>query len=280
MYQQKAPQLWVSHSKIGDFLKCPRSYFLKYEYRDPHTGNKIALASPYLSLGVAVHEVLESLTKLKSEERFNSSLIDKYEIEWSKYTGELGGFTNEIEENEFKKRGMAMIKRVMDHPGPLINKALKITSPDEFPPRYLFSAEHNIYLSGKIDWIEYLPENDSMHIIDFKTGKHDEDEESLQLSIYCLLVKNLKKRNIDKVSYWYIERENEPREMPLPNLEEAYTKVLDMALKIKEMKLKRAYTCDKNGCYACKPLEAVLQGKCKFIGSKGYQDIYISLPFD
>jgi ATP-dependent helicase/DNAse subunit B len=48
-----------------------------------------------------------------------------------------------------------------------LNKALKLTSQDELPPRFLFSKEHNIFLSGKIDWIEYLPEDDSMHIIDF-----------------------------------------------------------------------------------------------------------------
>jgi hypothetical protein len=158
----------------------------------------------------------------------------------------------------------------------LNNKALKITSQDELPPRYLFSKEHNIFLSGKIDWIEYLPEDDSMHIIDFKTGKKDEDEDSLQLPIYCLLVKNLKNRKIKKSSYWYIERDNEPQEMPMPALEDAQTKILDIALQIKKMKLTRSFTCRRNGCYTCLPLEAVVQGKCKFIGTRGYQDVYIA----
>lgn len=276
MYQNQVPQFWISHSKIGDFLKCPRAYFLKYEYRDPQTRNKITLTNPHLSLGGAVHDVLESLKHLNSDVRFNTSLLDNYEIEWSKCTGELGGFSNPEQEKEFKERGANMIKRVMDHPGLLLNKALKITSQDQLPPRYLFSKEHNILLSGKIDWIEYLPEDDSMHIIDFKTGKKDEDEDSLQLPIYCLLVKNLKNRIIKKISYWYIERDNEPREMPMPALEEAQTKILDIALQIKKMKLTRSFTCQRNGCFTCLPLEAVVQGKCKFIGTRGYQDVYIA----
>jgi ATP-dependent helicase/DNAse subunit B len=135
-------------------------------------------------------------------------------------------------------------------------------------------------LCGKIDWLEYLPENDSVHIVDFKTGKHDEDEDSLQLPIYCLLVKNLQKRIVKKISYWYIDRENEPLEMTLPDFEEAHTRVLEIALKLKEMRLNRAYTCRRSGCYACIPLEAIVQGRCKYIGTKGYQDIYIAQTAD
>ncbi len=273
MYQQQS--VWVSNSSIGDYLKCPRAYFLKNVYKNQN-GKKIALISPPLTLGLVVHEVIESLTKLNSEERFNISLIDHFKNEWKKYTGELGGFSSEEQEGDYNKRGLSMLQRVMDHPGPLRNKALKLVSPDQLPPRYLLSEEENILLCGKIDWLEYLPEDNNVHIIDFKTGKHDEDENSLQLSIYCLLVKNLQKRNVTKISYWYIDRDNEPNEMPMPNLEEAYSKVLDLAIKVKRMRLNREYNCKKGGCFACLPLEAVLLGKCKYIGTKGYQDVYIS----
>jgi ATP-dependent helicase/DNAse subunit B len=278
MYQTQQ-SIWVSNSTIGDFLKCPRAYFLKNVYKNENY-KKIALINPALTLGQLVHEVLESLKKYKSEERFTNSLIDHYEQEWEKYRGELGGFTSPEQEEEYKLRGAAMLQRVMDHPGILLNKALKLTSPDSLPPRYQLSVEHNILLCGKIDWLEYLPENDSVHIVDFKTGKHDEDEDSLQLPIYCLLVKNLQKRIVKKISYWYIDRENEPREMTLPDLEEARTRVLEIALKVKEMRLNRAYTCRRNGCYACIPLEAIVQGRCKYIGTKGYQDIYIAQTAD
>ena len=58
----------------------------------------------------------------------------------------------------------------------------------------MFSPEENIILCGKIDWLKYNEDTDSVCIIDFKTGKHDENGESLQLPIYQLLLKNLQKR--------------------------------------------------------------------------------------
>ncbi len=98
------------------------------------------------------------------------------------------------------------------------------------PPRFLLSPEENILLCGKVDWLEYYPEDNSVHIIDFKTGLHEEDSDSLQLPIYALLVKNLQNRKIAKMSYWYLERSNEPEEMPLPEFDEAQQRVFDVAL--------------------------------------------------
>lgn len=273
MYQQ---QTWVSNSTIGDFLKCHRAYYLKNVYKNGN-GKKISLINPYLTLGQVVHEVLESLTKIKSIDRFNSSLYDKLQTEWNNFSGELGGFTSEEEEQKFKLRAETMIKMVLDNPGPLLNKTLKLISPDSLPPRYLLSKEENIILCGKIDWLEYIPKDDSVHIIDFKTGKNDEDENSLQLSIYYLLVHNLQRRKVKKVSFWYIDREILPREMILPDLEMARTKVLNIAMEIKRLRQQGIYKCAKGGCYACRPLEEILEGKSKYICTKGYQDIYIKL---
>lgn len=168
-----------------------------------------------------------------------------------------------------------MINRVMFHPGPLKNKALKLSSPDSLPPRFLLSKEDDIILCGKIDWLEYLPATDSVHIIDFKTGINEEKDDSLQLPIYMLLVTNCQKRKVSKISYWYLENKNEPSEKKLPDLEESKEKVLAIALKIKQARLENNFLCPKNGCFHCRPFEEVLQGKGKLIGSSDYQDLYI-----
>src|SRR5579864_5529444 len=105
MYQQVQP-VWVSNSSIGDFLKCPRSYFLKNVYKDPKTRHKIAIINPSLVLGQVVHEVLEALSVLKSEERMKQPLLETFDAEWGKFAGELGGFTNMDEEKVYKERGM------------------------------------------------------------------------------------------------------------------------------------------------------------------------------
>jgi len=62
--------VYVSHTSISDFLVCPRAYFLKNVYRDPKTRHKIKLMSPPLALGQVIHEVLESLSLLPTEDRF------------------------------------------------------------------------------------------------------------------------------------------------------------------------------------------------------------------
>jgi ATP-dependent helicase/DNAse subunit B len=267
--------LWISHSSLRDFLHCPRAYFLKQIYKDPTTGKKINIMNPALALGNTVHDVLDEISVLGAEVRFNESLLDRYEKAWERVAGELGGFKAIEEETVYKERGKTMLKRIMSRPGPLRNKAVKLYSPDTLPPRYLFSIEENILLCGKVDWLEYFPEDNSVHIIDFKTGLHEEDADSLQLPIYALLVKNCQKRSIKKISYWYLERSSEPEEMSLPDFTDAEKKILEIALQVKKLRQERIYVCSRNGCFACRPLEKIVNGEAKYIKTSGYQDIYV-----
>ena len=63
--------------------------------------------------------------------------------------------------------------------------------------------------------------------------------------------------------------------MKIPDYDEVQLKVLDLALKIKKARANREYDCPKNGCYACKPYLAIINGEAEFIGANGYQDLYI-----
>jgi len=40
---EKYGAVWVSHTSINDFKKCPRAYFLKNVYKDPETNKKIKI---------------------------------------------------------------------------------------------------------------------------------------------------------------------------------------------------------------------------------------------
>ena len=258
---------------MSDFIKCPRLYYLRNVYKDPVTRHKINIINPSLALGQSVHEVLEALSIVRAEDRFTTSLLTTYDTVWEKVSGKLGGFSSDQEEKEVKKRGTQMLQRVMDHPGPLKNKAVKI---HKELPNYYLSEEENIILCGKIDWLEYNEADDSVHIIDFKTGRHDESASSLQLPIYLLLVHNLQKRKVNKASYWYLDRDNEPVSIQLPNLDEANEIVLQTAKKVKEARLKGEYLCPKGGCFACRPFEKIINHEAEFVGVGGYsQDLYI-----
>lgn len=230
-----------------------------------------------MALGLTVHDVLETLANFKVDERMNQPLLERFEKVWEHVSGELGGFRDETEEMQFKKRGLTMIERVLEHPGPLLNKAIRLHSPDDLPPRYMLSAEENIVLCGKVDWLEYFPDDDSVHIIDFKTGLRDEKEDSLQLPIYALLVKNLQRREIKRISYWYLERDNKPIEMGLPDFVRVNQRVTDVAMAIKKLRQKGKYICPRTGCFSCRPLENIVAGKAKWVKQSGYMDVYINI---
>lgn len=274
MPQDKFTAVWVSHSSINNYLKCPRAYYLNNVYKDPKTHHKISLISPPLALGQVVHEVVESLSVLPVNSRFKEPLVPKFNKIWEKVTGKKGGFSSKEQELQYKKRGEEMLGVVLNNPGPLKNLAIKI---DMELPQYWLSDDDNIILCGKIDWLEYLPENDSVHIIDFKTGKKQEDTNSLQLPIYHLLAHNCQTRPVEKVSYWYLSLNNAPTPKKLPDLNSAHKQVLKIA---KEIKLARAldrFKCPKgSGCSACKPLENIIQGKAELVGTGNFnQDVYI-----
>ena len=139
------------------------------------------------------------------------------------------------------------------------------------------NEDDNIILCGKVDWLEYKEEDDSVHIIDFKTGKNEEDEDSLQLPIYTLLVNNTQNRNVSAASYWYLDRDDAPIEMKLPVLEESYAKVYEIAKRIVLARKINHFKCKtEGGCFYCTPLERVLKGEGEKVGvSDIRQDIYI-----
>lgn len=186
----------------------------------------------------------------------------------------MGGFADKTEEERFKTRGAAMVQRVIDHPGPLKEKAIKIR---QELPYFWLSEEENIILCGKIDWLHYVEDSDSVHIIDFKTGKFDEDESSLQLPIYMLLTTHCQTKKVGGASYWYLDRDNEPTEVKLPDKDKSMERVLEIAQKIALARKLEHFKCpQKDGCRVCRPYEAIVSGRATFVGVGGYsQDIYI-----
>jgi len=229
--------------------------------------------NPALALGQTVHDVLDELSTLPQEDRFSVSLLDRLIEKWKKVNGKLGGFSSQEEEESYLARAKTMLERVMKNPGPLTGKAVKIR---QELPYYWLSEDDNIILCGKIDWLEYIEETDSVRILDFKTGKFDEDGDSLQLPIYYLLVTNCQTRAIAGVRYWYLNRDDEPVDEALPRYDESEKRVLEIAKKIAlARKLDRFVCKSKDGCPFCRPFESVIAGKATHIGVNDFnQDLY------
>lgn len=281
MAQDKYSAVWVSHSSIGDFLKCPRAYFLHNVYKNPDTGRKISTVNPYMSLGSAVHETLEGLKKVPVQDRLTRDLLADFENAWGKVSGKRGGFTSAEEEADAKTRGHAMIERVVQNPGPLARKTIRLKEPDNnMPTNFYLSKEDNIILCGLIDWLEYVEADDSIRIIDFKTGKHEESKDSFQLPIYLLLLRALQKRSVSGAAYWYLDKDDAPTDQLVPDVAEAEQKILAIARQIKSAREGNVYACPLGvtGCYACRPYEAILRGEAEYVGvgGSGRQDLFIA----
>lgn len=273
--KDKYNAVWVSHSSISDFLKCPQAYYLHNVYRDKTTRHKITLVNPSLALGSAVHEVVESLSVLGIEQRFREPLWKKFELAWKKISGKKGGFLDIETENHYKEQGLKMLTMIEENPGPLRNLAVKIKSD---LPSYWLSEEDNIMLCGKIDWLEYLKDEDKIHIIDFKTGKKKEEADSLQLPIYYLLAKNCQNRVVSKASYWYLQQSKNLEELALPDEKESREKLLKIAKQMKLARQLNRFKCPEGegGCRVCRPYLAVVAGKGEQVGINDFkQDVYI-----
>jgi RecB family exonuclease len=234
-----------------------------------------------MSLGIAVHNVLEGLGDYPAAERMSRDLHATFEEEWLKVSGKKGGFISNEQEEEFKARGKEMITTAIKNPRFLPHKRIKLPQ-SNMPCNFYLSEEDNIILNGLIDWLEYQ-DDDTLHVIDFKTGKHEEKESSLQLPIYLLLCNALQKRKVTKASYWYLDGDRMV-EKELPDAEIAKKDVYAVARRVKEARDKKEFDCPQgeDGCRDCFVYEEMLKLKngeesaVEYVGVGGFnQDVYI-----
>jgi len=131
-------------------------------------------------------------------------------------------------------------------------------------------------LCGKIDWLEYDEASNSVNIIDFKTGKRREKDDSLQLPIYYLLARNCQKREVKKIGYWYLETDNQPADVNLPDYDAVYAQVLKIGRKIKLARQVQKFSCPQDGCRACLSYERVIKGECEQVGISDFgAEVYV-----
>lgn len=255
--------LFLSHTSLGDFLKCPRAYYFKNIYRDKKTGYKLQIASPYLTLGSLVHEVIKWFLEMRRQIS-KEQLLAKYENNWLKYQGKRGGFSGKVEEESFKERGRKMLDRFYD-----TSKILGQMLPPMDFPKYFLDGETILF--GNLDYAEETP-NGGLHIIDFKTGQQDE-KDPLQLYIYAILAEANLQKPVTKISYWYLDRDDEPKEAVLDSLEQHVEYLKQKAQDIKKAMIEGQWVCSKMGpstssgqslCFDCQNYQAILEGKGEF----------------
>ncbi len=267
---RKNQTLWISHSAISSFSRCPHSYYLQYIYRNPNTGNRVQINNPYFSLGLAVHRTIEELSSVSIKERTKISLKDRFDDIFAEYRGIAGGFISSVKEKSFYERGLQMMERV--EKSSFLHRP-SVNTDTDFPTIDLF--KDNVKLVGSLDWIELLPQG-TVHIVDFKTGNSKESNGSLQLPIYKLLAENNLSQKVESVSYWYLQHDDEPISQ---EIKEDFS--LDI-IKEKAAEIKRAieeenFPCQYPGrCFACEDYEKIFQGEAEMVseGGRGGKDSF------
>ena len=255
--------LWISHSAINTFDRCPQAYYYQYQYRNPETGNRLQIVNPYFSLGLSVHQTIEELASMSVKERLEISLRDRFEDIWKDYSGKQGGFISEKQEKEFKDRGEMMIDRVVN--SDFLEKPS--TEIKEQVPSIDLIPEKDIKLVGSLDWIRVM-KGSGYHIIDFKTGKNKESKNSLQLPIYNILANEKLDGDVKKFSYWYLNSDDELTPYELGSIEESLEIIKEKALEIERHVDNNDYPCHYNGkCFACGDYHRIFNGQAEFLGT-------------
>lgn len=248
--------IFISHTSLSDFLNCPRAYYLKNIYRDKKTGNRLQIASPHLSLGSTVHDVIRWYLDLQGQVVLDQLLI-KYDNLWLKYAGKKGGFQTADEEETFKSRGRQILQNFFKNAKNL-GRQVKIR---DFP-KYIL--EGNLVLSGNLDFIEELP-GGSLHVVDFKTGKGDEPS-TTQLHIYGILAESNLGKPVTRASFWYLDRDEKPKEVVLDSLEGKLVWLKEKGREVKKAIEEGRWVCIQGEklCRDCRDYQAILEGEGEF----------------
>ncbi len=273
--------VFLSPSSLADFEKCPQLYYLRNVYRSPR-GLKIQLINPNLALGQTIHDVLDQFLKLPVEQRSKEELERTFETIWSFTSGEKSGFNSSQEEEAYKKRGEEMLKRFLE------NKHFQETEMVKIPQFPKVELGNDLILTGKLDWVEKGPEGyrqslkpqSGYKIVDFKTGKNEEREDSMQMPIYAFLVSRVFKTEEITACYWYLDKDTEVTACILPDLTKTQSYLKQKGEIIKLTRQTGSFRCQsgKESCWACKDMLAVSQGKGKLVSMDPVnrkQEIYI-----
>jgi hypothetical protein len=86
----------------------------------------------------------------------------------------------------------------------------------------------------------------------------------------------LQKRKVTGASYWYLDSDDEPKEVALPNLEESFDKVYKVAKQVSDARtqakrdgIENVFVCPRGGqgCFSCNPFEKIIKGEAEFVGT-------------
>lgn len=182
----------ASPSKLNMFQSCPRQY--KFSYID-HLDKEYRKPKPYFTMGAHVHNALKDFYEQLDVENRTYEELEK--ILRRRWTENREGFKDRDDEAQWGVKALNML-RLFAH-----RMDLSVT-PAMLEDYYDVEVDPELKILGRIDRADEL-EDGSLHVIDYKTGKYDENEVSdLQLILYALIVSANQKKPVTKASYLFL----------------------------------------------------------------------------
>ncbi len=182
-----------SFSQIQTYLTCPLKYKYQYILKIPTSAGSAA------SFGTSIHNALQFFYQqhMQNLQPTLNTLLELYKTNWVPI-----GYGSKKYEQEMKFEGERILREFYNT---YHSETLKIAGLEQW---FKIKIEDGIYISGKIDRIDYLNDG-KIEIIDYKTGKVPSDadlKKEMQLSLYARAATDpsLFGKTLDKITVSYI----------------------------------------------------------------------------
>ena len=181
----------ASAFKLNMYETCPQQY--KFTYID-YIADQYKTPKPYLTMGAHVHNALKDFyEKVEPANRTYEVLEQLLRKRW---TENRQGFLDKDDEHEWGVKALQMLK--------LYTFKQDVTKqPLLLENYYDMDLTDDIKVIGRIDRVDQDAEG--LHVIDYKTGKFDENEVSdTQLIMYAMITHANQQVPVYKASYLYL----------------------------------------------------------------------------
>jgi len=186
-----ASSLKLSPTAVACFRQCAQQY--KFRYID-RLGDEYGGPRPYFTMGNHVHDTLkEFLTTVPLEQRNMETMVKLLRKNWRRYRV---GFRGQEDERRWAEKALRQLSSF-------------VTSHDTRIRPYLveawFEAEitPGLVLQGRIDRVD-LQADQTLHIIDYKTGNTPEASDWTQLHLNALVLCGKTPYPVSKASFIYL----------------------------------------------------------------------------
>lgn len=213
--------LSISPSKINNYLQCPFKY--KCEI-DTDLRKKFKKDTAPLTFGNLIHGCLNDLYKrTEKNERDLNRLRELFE---AKFKSNLEKHKKIFKTRENIIKYVELAKEMFKHfaESEFFNKEPLVT--EDFPK---YSLKDDLEISGKFDRVDI--EGDQLTLVDYKTGKINEDEDNkFQLNFYELLLSKIyTKYQLKEKILYYLKDNKIIRYTPSGSLDKIEKEISDIA---------------------------------------------------